>query len=400
MKKITTFIFFFLFSIRLFSQTPINLPPFDSVWILDTAVSDDFNYTTDNYVFHLQNKWDIFYGGGNKGDHLGYHKDDGSNIYVNNGICSLAVKKEPGMYNFPCNSCWALDFPPYSDAPYNGKPIKKHYDYTETGLISKTSTKFGYYELKFRLPNYDKEQTSSKGIMPNFWFYDLIKGRCYPNNPYQEIDVFEVNTNKEYTFCPTVHYGGKNNAGPTQNDAWDLIGWGFNPKTNQMNWDAPLNFEIDFKDGKFHTIGFEWMPEHLTIYVDGIAIRSTNWKQDLMCSMNIILDIYAGSGFNGSPNENTIFPFYYEIDYIHYYKLKSTENKNYIYTNKSTYDEIAKHIYQSITISKESKPSLKSSKNSSLKKQNIKLRATEEIILDEGFETHDESETYIDVNNN
>ena len=159
-----------------------------------------------------------------------------------------------------------------------------------------------------------------------------------------------------------------------------------------MNWDAPLNFEIDFKDGKFHTIGFEWMPEHLTIYVDGIAIRSTNWKQDLMCSMNIILDIYAGSGFNGSPNENTIFPFYYEIDYIHYYKLKSTENKNYIYTNKSTYDEIAKHIYQSITISKESKPSLKSSKNSSLKKQNIKLRATEEIILDEGFETEDGAE--------
>lgn len=407
MKQLITISFVLCFYLLAKAQTnPINLPPNDPTWELNTNVSDEFNYNQYNQTQRrtaMKAKWDLMYGGGNVLDSFGnpaktyYRHEDGRNITVDNGVCILQANNDTGTWPVPCATCWGKDY-----KPYYGTPVYRHYNYSGAELISLHTVKYGYFELKFRLPNNATQISKNKGIQPNFWFFDLVNGNCPKkipgvDNPYQELDVFEINTNQHYLLCPTLHYGGEDNTGPIQNDAWKDIGWGGKSSNGNTIFEAPFNYNIDFVNGQFHTVGYEWMPEHVAIYVDGVLQRSSNWHQDEMCSMNIIIDLYAGSGFNGDPNAGTEFPFKYEVDYLRYYEFKpyvgidySACSPDYNMLGSNRNNKIELGNYQNNNSGCNAKlPS----------NRNLVLRATTEIDLYEGFETDDSSELYFDANN-
>jgi hypothetical protein len=352
----------------------------------------------------MKGRWEFMFGQGNGLDANGdpiklyYRHEDGRNITVDNGICTLEAKDDPGNWPVPCSSCWGKD-----EAPFYGTPVYKYFNYSGAELISKRSLKYGYFELKFRLPNNSVLISKNKGIQPNFWFFDLVNSNCPDiipgvSNPYQEIDVFEVNTDEHYLLCPTLHYGGVSNSGPTQNLAWKNIGWGDKDASGKTIINAPLNYNVDFYDGQFHTVGFEWMPEHVTIYVDGQLQRSTNWHQNDMCSMNIILDLYVGSGFNGSPTIGTEFPFKYEIDYIRYYYFKNYTVDPAYSANYPDYSQLGNKRREKIELGDYLEVNNPWCSAKVPAYSPLVLRAKTEVGLYGGFETDDTSELYIDAN--
>ncbi len=403
MKQLITISFVLCFYLLAKAQTnPINLPPNDPTWYKVIYTSDEFSYPqqNQNYIRNAMklNRWKFLAPWGNAFDvntgnktNISYNSQFGENVTVYNGICSLKVEKKPGVQPVPCfDDCYTLN-----SAPFNGTPNYQSYDYTNGQLISKNTFKYGYFELKFRLPNRSYTVYKNKGIQADFWFFPVTPCSI-PDPNYQEIDVFETNSVSHYLMCPTIHYGGTNNGGPTQNDAWEDIGWGFNSKKGKVIWAAPLNYNINFDDGNFHIVGFEWMPEFVNIYVDGKLERSTNWHQNDMCEMNMIIDASAGSGFTDNPDTGSEFPFIFEIDYIRYYK--PTVNIDPAYSaNYPDYNVLGNHRREKIELGDYLETNNPWCDAKIPANKNLVLRARTEVGLYGGFETDDSGELYIDA---
>ncbi|MCC6683935.1 MAG: family 16 glycosylhydrolase, partial [Bacteroidia bacterium] len=131
----------------------------------------------------------------------------------------------------------------------------------------------------------------------------------------------------------TIHAG--DDISITQNTVYPNIGW----EGRIAEWDAPFSYYVDFSDNQFHTLGFEWQKEYIAIYWDGNLIRSMNFRQDIIGSMNLLLDINVNpyfQGLNPGITMNTHFPYNYEIDYIRYYNF-NTSNMNNLNVCSSNY---------------------------------------------------------------
>lgn len=363
-----------LFCLFLQAQTPAS----DPHWQLNTGVSDEFSYTGSQAAIRtkMRSRWFFLDGNGNVPPTVNaYSSDQGDNIFVNNGICSLMVDYAPAYYPFPCGGC-----------PGN-YPV--FYDYTRGQLNSHASLKYGYYEVKFRLPHahYPNQGATVRGIEANFWFFPINPSSPIP--PYQELDVFEMVNGSQYIFFPTIHYGGNSNA-LTQNQRYPKIGMDLADEAN-----APFNYRIDFSDAQFHTVGFEWQPEYVAMYVDGKLERSMNFEQDKFSTMNVILDMNV-KPFNVMPA--TLFPYYYEIDYFRYYNYNTASASPLSvcssgYANSGSSNNLGYTVRSQVQLG---------GSGCSAKVQSgadLVLRATQSIVLDEGFECDSSSTLYLQVNN-
>ena len=361
------------------AQTPAN----DPHWNLNTTViTDEFNYTgTHSQIINsMKAKWHFIENWGNQlinnNYPITYTTDNGSNVYVNNGICTITVEHQttPVSRLWPCNTCWNYGNPPSSSNNFN---------YTNGSLLSNGQSKFGYYELKFRLPN----NVNHVGIYPAFWFFAESQAQSCP--PYEEIDVFEmVGDGSYYKFGPTIHYGGMSNNGPTQNFTYENIGWA----DNKLDYKAPFNYDVNFSDGQFHNIGFEWQAEYVSIYLDGILQRSMNFYQDQIRPKNL----YIAVGLDNLNNNisNTVFPFNFEVDYIRYYQLNYAilANLTVNYNNYSN-GTLGYTMRNNITLGATGYTAKINSGS------NLILRAANSITLSDGFECDANTTMYLQVNN-
>ena len=372
------------------AQTPQNG---DQHWVINNSISDEFNYTGNHtqVITQLSNKWHFMENWGNKyADKdlktfpISYYQGNGDDIEVNNGICEIYAKYKPNNYQWPCSNCWT------ATNEYH------YFNYTNGCLIRNTQTRFGYYEIKIRLPYYPNEREKTNGVAPSFWFFGEMNQQGTPDYAYGEIDVFEqidlsnAKPNvKPYVFGPTIHYSKYDNCNcHTQLERYDKIGW-----NTQDEVDPPLNYHVDFSDGNFHIIGFEWQKEYISIYVDGVERSSVNFKQDQLLSMNAYLDIAFFNDIN--KYLYTVFPFKYEVDYFRYYQLNNHSDLS-LFINQSNYDNTTLGFTKrkNITIGG-SYSTAKVNTGSQLI-----LRADDFILLDEGFEVDESTYIYLQVNEN
>ena len=224
------------------------------------------------------NKWIPCYwwnkqGCTNEGNHeLQWYRPE--NISVSNGSLYLTAKQE---------SIRASD--------------GKTYDYSSgmvtTGrIVSDTQTpvqfafQYGYIEIRAKIPK-------GKGLWPAFW----ILPTDHISKP--EIDVLEVlghETDKVYL---NFHYQI-----PDGKDAvsqGEFIG-------------------SDFAEG-WHTYGVDWKPDGITWFIDGTERRTFTDRSIIPSeSMYLILNLAVGGDWPGAPDENTIFPNTYQIDYVRVWK--------------------------------------------------------------------------------
>lgn len=146
-------------------------------------------------------------------------------------------------------------------------PARMEEDGTITSAMirSDATFRYGYFEARVRMPK-------GIGVFPAMWLNPDVGPDGKLSWP-PEIDIFEfVNNGKEDT-ATMLHSGVVNrspkttkllSAVPTWNNQWTY-------------WRAPFDFTE-----KFHTIGMEWTPGLVRLFVDGqhIYTRECPWLRD------------------------------------------------------------------------------------------------------------------------
>jgi beta-glucanase (GH16 family) len=309
-----------------FAQTPSNDPHWQLIW------EDNFNGSSVNTTkWYFNPPW-----GNCDGDaHLTSH---GGNHEFSNGIIKLVSKKE----NSVCND-W--------DGTIH------HKAYTTGGLFSKAAFKYGYFEIKCKIPELDNSPYTGRGFSPCFWMWPYWNN-CYGDAvSWSEIDFFEIDAEFNKHTC-NVHYKDNN-----MSNKWE------------MRQSEVFDFNVNFNN--FHKFSGEWTSQYINFYFDDQLIRASNTEYaSKLIPMNLIIGIGTpAENFGKNFVYNSLFPYNFEIEYVRVYHLKCDKNTviNEI-PNFNTYNYAVK---KSITMSHVTTIPIGS---------DIFLRATDFIELKQGFE--------------
>ncbi|MGV8084347.1 MAG: family 16 glycosylhydrolase [Coriobacteriia bacterium] len=155
------------------------------------------------------------------------------------------------------------------------------YSYASGIVTSLNRAKFsyGYFEIRAKLPK-------GKGIWPAFWL---------TNDRSLEIDALELLGDRPGRVYMTYHKNGSQIAQYVYNGS-------------------------DLSTG-YHTYAVDWQPTYIKWYVDGVLYGTYNGSIP-SDPMWICLNTAVGGAWPGSPDSTTVFPQYYDIDYVRVYTAK------------------------------------------------------------------------------
>lgn len=260
-------------------------------------------------------KWDRAY--------IEFNSADTTTLDIQNGVCSLILSKDQiqgEVWNWPpCDpgpdTVLATGLPCSEPCNFNGT------DYTclrkdslpffyKTGMLySKKRYKYGFFEIRFRLPISPTLPYHYKGIGPNFWMFNTKKDS---GNYWSEIDIYEVDAydaaeSHDNYYTATVHYSNKD-------------------EKKHPSQSAGLNA---LSAGIWHTAAAWWTDQFIKIYLDDSLLLTVSQNPlipvDSLVAMPLIVDI-NGPAINYCNNFDTLytqFPYIYEIDYIRVYQLNN-----------------------------------------------------------------------------
>jgi beta-glucanase (GH16 family) len=167
---------------------------------------------------------------------------------------------------------------------------KGYHTYTSAAVQSKTTVKYGYFEIKARPM---KSHGSS-----SFWFYRNTPER------WTEIDVFEIGGGApgfERKYNMNVHVFHT----PTEKEHWSM----------HAAWEAPWELA-----GDYHVYGLEWGKDRIKWYFDGVLIRwveNTHWHQ----ALTLNFDSETMPKWFGLPRDEDL-PSMYSIEYVRAWKRR------------------------------------------------------------------------------
>jgi len=162
------------------------------------------------------------------------------------------------------------------------------FDYSQ-GLVTtrdKFNFTYGYVEIRAKYPG-------GKGLWPCFWLMPQDENSWPP-----EFDIAE-------------YYGG-------QHKMHHGLAYG---TMRETLWDSSGDTETDFVND-WHTIGLEWTAGRAVWYVDGVARKTVTADYVPNVPMYVLLSnsISSRLGPSGEPDEKTVFPNDFQIDYIRIYQ--------------------------------------------------------------------------------
>ncbi len=186
-----------------------------------------------------------------------FYTYDPANMKVASGNLNLTSIKNP-YYN------------PQGDSLYAKS------EFLVTGSVqteNKMSFKYGYLEIRAKVP-------FKEGCWPSFWLRSDNATGKRENAPYEvEIDIFEVfgSTN---SLRSNLHQHYAIDTGRTDGLGNPIIEY-----TDKQTTGAAINQEefytfanADKLYDEYHTYGFEWTPDKMVIYIDGV--KNCEWKLD------------------------------------------------------------------------------------------------------------------------
>jgi len=146
---------------------------------------------------------------------------------------------------------------------------------------------YGYVEARAKVP-------FGQGYWSAFWLLNAFYVDLRP-----EIDIMEhIGHDRDVVFH-TYHY--------------------FDSEGNLRSTESMQTSGIDFTS-EFHTYAVEWKPGQLIFYIDGIERRTVTDPNISAQDMYIIANTALGGWWPGSPDDSTVFPSKFEIDYIRAYQ--------------------------------------------------------------------------------
>ncbi len=175
-------------------------------------------------------------------------------------------------------------------------------DYSSAKLwtLGTLAVQYGRVDLRARLPQ-------GQGIWPAFWMLPTqYKYGGWPNSG--EIDIMELVGHEPATVHGTLHY-------TTTSGDHTYTGDGFTLD------------EGVFADD-YHVFSIVWEPERFVWYVDGVPYQTqTRWQTEghdypapFDQTFYLILNLAVGGDWPGSPDETTVFPQTFSVDYVRVYE--------------------------------------------------------------------------------
>lgn len=298
---------------------------------------------------------------------------DTNTLRITDGTLKLKVKKENVT-----GTCWT--WPACSSGSdwqcngdnncSNSKCWHKQdfsFKYVTAMLYSRYKFKYGYFEIKFKLPSLPTSPSTFNGVGPNFWLFgaDTVIH-------WSEIDIFEMHGNTN-VLTNAAHYMA------TGSSTHYVDSYSYGTITGNT----------------WHTASVHWRPDGIDYYLDRQYIRSmddANVKLDSLVEMPVFVDINVPTyGWNESFDTTTVFPYIYEIDYVKVWQLKETCTDSLIFCsnlNPATYNS---QVYKNISIGGTgcSDPVSNTS--------NISFYGKDYVLLQEGFSIDTNSNVLINV---
>lgn len=144
---------------------------------------------------------------------------------------------------------------------------------------------YGKVEMRARMP-------AGKGLWSAFWLLNAYYNEDQPADP--EIDIIEAIGDQTTTANHAYHYNDSNG---------DYIS-------------AELRASMADFSQDFHTYTVEWSEERIVWSIDGVESRRIEGPQVSSEQMYILANLAVGGDFPGAPDESTVYPARFEIDYI------------------------------------------------------------------------------------
>jgi beta-glucanase (GH16 family) len=169
----------------------------------------------------------------------------------------------------------------------NRKETPGVFDYTQGLVTSQGSFDFthGYVEIRAKYPG-------GKGLWPCLWLMPQTQG--WP----PEFDIAEYYGGKR-----TMHHGLAH--GGLYDSKWD------------STWDGETDFESDW-----HVYALEWTRGRAVWLIDGEVRKVISADYVPNAAMYLILSngVSSAAGPSGEPDETTVFPNSFNIDYVRVYQ--------------------------------------------------------------------------------
>jgi beta-glucanase (GH16 family) len=232
---------------------------------------DDFNGASGSGIDALKWVYDVGGHGWGNNEHQ-YYTSGTNNCYIQNGNLIIEAKKED----------------------FEGKP------YTSARIKTKDTFEFQYgkVEMRAKLPY-------GQGIWPAFWMLGAdIDQVGWPKCG--EIDIMEFIGKDPQKIYGTLH-------GPDYSGA-DAIG-------------NSLSLEFEPKSG-YHLYSVEWSENKIEWFVDGQKYHTVTTENTggnpwvFNKKFFLLLNLAVGGNWPGYPDDTTVFPQKYFIDYVRVYQLK------------------------------------------------------------------------------
>lgn len=193
---------------------------------------------------------------------------------------------------------WMIDKEGAKSAGVEIKNNSLQLKYLNSCIWSKQEFKYGYFECRCKAP-------SGKGLWPAFWLFG--------QNNKDEIDIMEMKGEKDYETHVDIHI--PNNTGMVPGFLGIKKNWGGWIKTDQKLIEEWIVFSAI------------WKPGSIIYYVNGVPV--SHFKGDFATSMNVIANLanaVDNGPFNPGPDNNTVFPSEFLVDYIRVWKSSTDPN--------------------------------------------------------------------------
>lgn len=375
------FILQFTIMILSYSYSYAQLPSQDSSYVM--VFNDEFNSSTLD-----ANKWSTNVGWGNLNYKLtcvnpGQIPDTvwfpeyytpGNNLVFTGNSVKLQVKRENYTSTYihhynktsPCgSSCPSWGCKSFAstgtDTCYIPVTASATFKYTSARLVSTKKFKYGYFEIRVKIPDPPTAPATNQGISTNFW---LFNGDINTVS-WSELDIYEINC-RDNRYTNNVHYQKTPTSDPFQ---------------EYYHYPNPvLPPQIIYFNSQYKTFGVNWTPDKIDYFMDGNYVRTSFLKPDSLISMPMFIDmnIEQNQFCERVDTLNTVLPYNAEIDYVRVYQLRADCNTSKAYCNNiSTHDY---KTYQSITIDGGTCVDVLNNK------ANESYTATDYILLDQGCE--------------
>ncbi len=145
---------------------------------------------------------------------------------------------------------------------------------------------FGYVEARMRMP-------VGKGLWPAFWLLPKPQGKWPP-----ELDIMEYLGDDVHTMYFSQHWLGEGGENDFQHNTESYTGPDFSRYYN--------------------TFAYDWQPGKLDFYLNGIRKRTITGiaVPDENEIMYILFNLAVGGNWPGTPDETTMFPQSFDVDWV------------------------------------------------------------------------------------